>query len=228
VPQYVAPSYQTPKFTCPQCGTLAEQHWTNLLSAGSRLTVNLDSFQWCVCQSCERPSLWLQPSLGSDTVALGQMVWPVYGGPPPHDEMPAEALRHYEQARRVFGASPQAAAALLRVATQAIVNHLLGRDDLTLDKAIAQLAKEGLIRTGVKQACDVLRVTGNNMLHPGQISESEDANQEVAERLFQLVNLIVEQAITEPALIERLYADLPPEKRAAIEIRDRRVAAEQN
>ncbi len=141
--------------------------------------------------------------------------------------MPAEARRHYEQARGVLGASPQAAAALLRVATQAIVNHLVERDDLTLDRAIGQLVKEGRIRTGVKQACDVLRVTGNNMLHPGQISGSEDDTQEVAERLFQLVNLIIEQAITDLALVERLYADLPPEKRAAIETRDRRATAEQ-
>jgi hypothetical protein len=50
----------------------------------------------------------------------------------------------------------------------------------------------------------------------------------VAERLFQLVNLIVEQAITEPALIEGLDADLPSEKLAAIENRDRRAMAERS
>jgi Domain of unknown function (DUF4145) len=225
VPQYVAPRYQEPKFTCPICGTLAEQIWWELHKLRLGSGAQIDRYFWCVCQSCEQPSLWrrdlesLLPGADART-ATGHLVWPIKGGPPPHDDMPAEALRHYEQARGVLRASPQAAAALLRVATQAIVNHLVERDDLMLDRAIGQLVKEGRVRTGVQQACDVLRVTGNNMLHPGQISEREDDNQEVAERLFQLVNLIVEQAITEPALIERLYADLPPEKRAAIATRD--------
>jgi hypothetical protein len=131
------------------------------------------------------------------------------------------ARRHYEQARAVLGASPQAAAALLRVETEAIVHHLLERDDLMLDKGIEELVQQGRIRTQVKQACDVLRVTGNRMLHPGHIS-AEDDKESVALRLFQLVNLIVEQAITEPALTESLYGDLPPEKLEAIERRDRR------
>jgi hypothetical protein len=59
------------------------------------------------------------------------------------------------------------------------------------------------------------------MLHPGQISAA-DANESVALGLFLLVNLIVEQAITQPALTESLYGNLPPEKLEAIERRDRR------
>jgi hypothetical protein len=149
-----------------------------------------------------------------------RMVWPVKGGPPPHDDMPAEALRHYKQARGVLGASPQAAAALLRVATEAIVHHLLERNDVMLDKGIEELVRQDRIRTQVKKACDVLRVTGNQMLHPGEISTMDDS--ESALRLFQLVNLIVEQAITEPALTESLYSNLPAEKLEAIERRDRR------
>jgi hypothetical protein len=149
------------------------------------------------------------------------MVWPIKGGPPPHEDMPEEARRHYEQARAVLGASPQAAAALLRVATEAIVHHLIERDDLMLDKGIEELVRQDRIRTQVKNACDVLRVTGNSMLHPGQISAT-DANESVALGLFQLVNLIVEQAITQPALTESLYGNLPPEKLEAIERRDRR------
>jgi hypothetical protein len=101
------------------------------------------------------------------------------------------------------------------------VHHLLERDDLMLDKGIEELVRQDRIRTQVKNACDVLRVTGNQMLHPGQISPT-DANESVALGLFQLVNLIVEQAITQPALTESLYSNLPPEKLEAIERRDRR------
>jgi hypothetical protein len=205
------------------CGTLAEQIWFTLQRFHNGNSRQVDGYMWCVCRSCEQPSLWRQDpkSMLPGETLTARMVWPVEGGPPPHDDMPEEARRHYEQARAVLGASPQAAAALLRVATEAIVHHLLERDDLMLDKGIEELVRQDRIRTQVKNACDVLRVTGNQMLHPGQISAT-DANESVALGLFQLVNLIVEQAITQPALTESLYGNLPPEKLEAIERRDRR------
>jgi hypothetical protein len=204
------------------CGTLAEQSWSTLQRFQGGNSWPVDGYMWCLCRSCEQPSLWRQDpkSMLPGEALTARMVWPVKGGPPPHDDMPAEALRHYKQARGVLGASPQAAAALLRVATEAIVHHLLERNDVMLDKGIEELVRQDRIRTQVKKACDVLRVTGNQMLHPGEISTMDDS--ESALRLFQLVNLIVEQAITEPALTESLYSNLPAEKLEAIERRDRR------
>jgi hypothetical protein len=205
------------------CGTLAEPIWFTLQRFQGGNSQPVDGFRWCLCQSCGEPSLWRQDpkSMLPGQTLTARMVWPVEGGPPPHDDMPAKARRHYEQARGVLGASPQAACALLRVTTEAIVHQILGRDNLMLGAGIAELVAEGRIRSDVKKACDVLRVTGNNMLHPGQIDAAEDTAT-IASKLFKLVNLIVEQAITEPAEIEDLYADLPPEKLAAIENRDRR------
>jgi hypothetical protein len=149
-----------------------------------------------------RPSKSMEHATEWPSAEVGRMVWPVAGGPPPHVDMPEGALSHYKEARAVVGASPQAAAALLRVATEAIVHSLLGRNNLPLDQGIAELVRRDKIRISVKQACDVLRVTGNSMLHPGQI-DAGDANAEVALRLFQLVNLIVKQAITEPVAHRR-------------------------
>jgi Domain of unknown function (DUF4145) len=218
VPQVIEPAWNAGRFTCPRCGTVAEQQWCLLTAHNQAKGVNvpLDAYRWCVCVACGDPTLWQ-----SERPAI---VWPVEGGPPAHQDMPEEAARLYNEARAVLGASPQAAAALLRVATEAIVDHLLGRSDVMLDRGIEELVSRDLIRTNVKQACDVLRVTGNQMLHPGQI-DAADANAEIAARLFLLVNLIVEQAITEPALVAGLHASLPDTKLSAIETRDRRAAA---
>jgi len=65
---------------------------------------------------------------------------------------------------------------------------------------------------------DVVRVIGNNAVHPGEISI--DDNPEIAQALFGLINVIVENRIAEPKRIEALYASLPEGARNAIERRD--------
>lgn len=63
-----------------------------------------------------------------------------------------------------------------------------------------------------------MRVIGNNAVHPGQI----DVNDSVAEAasLFGLLNFIIEEMITKPKEIERLYGNLPASTREAIQRRD--------
>lgn len=84
---------------------------------------------------------------------------------------------------------------------------------------IAELVADGL-NVRVKQALDIVRVIGNESVHPGQIDVRDTP--EMAERLFTLVNLICEKMISEPKHIEEMYAKLPPEKVAAIETRDKK------
>ena len=76
------------------------------------------------------------------------------------------ALAHYQEARALVGASPWAAAALLHKAAEALVRELLEEMDVGLNEGIGQLVRSGRIRSDVQQACDVLRVTGNEVLHP--------------------------------------------------------------
>ena len=62
------------------------------------------------------------------------------------------------------------------------------------------------------------RVTGNDAVHPGQININDDPI--VAAKLFQLVNVIVENLISLPAEIDTIYDSLPETKREAVKKRD--------
>jgi hypothetical protein len=97
-----------------------------------------------------------------------------------------------------------------------ICNKLVeGEKDL--NKSIAALVGKGLPKK-VQQALDVVRVIGNNAVHPGEIEINEDPA--VALSLFALVNMIVENMISQPAEIDNLFASLPEGARKQIEKRD--------
>jgi len=65
---------------------------------------------------------------------------------------------------------------------------------------------------------DVLRVIGNNAVHPGEINLAD--NQEITLGLFRIINFIVDKAISEPAHIDAIYSQLPDGAKEAIERRD--------
>ncbi len=136
--------------------------------------------------------------------------------------MPQEIVPDYTEARMVLADSPRAAAALLRLATEKLTLILLDRDKIPhgkdLNENIGLLVKNGLPR-GIQQALDSLRVVGNEAVHPGVLDLKDDA--ETAIRLFKLLNVIVENRITEVNEIEQLYAEKVPEtKKDQIERRD--------
>lgn len=65
---------------------------------------------------------------------------------------------------------------------------------------------------------DVLRVVGNNAVHPGEIRVEDDP--EMVGALFQLLNVIVDDRIARPAQIAALYEALPEGAREAVDRRD--------
>src|SRR5258706_7984175 len=135
--------------------------------------------------------------------------------PLPLPDMPKDVTDDYNEARAIFGSSPRSSAALLRLALQKLCKHL-GEPGKDLNKDIGALVAKGL-PTQIQQALDVIRVIGNNAVHPGEIDIRED--KEPVLRLFEIINFIVNQMITQPQEIAKIYNNLPEGAIKAIERR---------
>jgi hypothetical protein len=158
------------------------------------------------CFNCEEIAIWLGEG----------MVWPNRGSVPlPNADIPHDALGDYEEAAEIVDQSPRGAAALLRLAIQKICIALGGQGRLNDD--ISMLVEQGLDKR-VQQSLDVVRVVGNNAVHPGELDVQD--NRSVADNLFGLVNLIVDIMISQPKHVAQLYDGLPENARIAIEKRD--------
>ena len=159
------------------------------------------------CESCRADSIWRGDSMIFPLDRLGE---------PPHEDMPENVRDVYEEARSVAPISKRSAAGLLRLALQMLVDDLEeGRG--TIDQKIGKLVQRGL-DPQVQKAMDVLRVAGNESVHPGTMDL--DADPDLLDALFGLANLIVEQVITRPKHVGYLFSKLPPEKLDAIQRRD--------
>ena len=159
-----------------------------------------------VCFNCERESIWIHDKL----------VYPQGGeAPPANPDLSDEIRRDYEEASSILDLSPRGAAALIRLALQKLTKELGKSGDLNKD--IRALVEDGL-EPEIQQALDVVRVIGNNAVHPGQI-ELRD-NREIAENLFGLLNLIADRMISRKKQVEEIYMKLPETNRQAIERAD--------
>jgi len=159
------------------------------------------------CFSCKKFTVWL----------AGKQSWPapVFDIAPSHD-MPDDVRSDFEEARAVLDASPRAAAALLRSSIERLCNHINGSQD-SVNEGIGKLVRSGL-DVRIQRALDIVRVTGNDAVHPNSLDRGDD--RETAVKLFKLVNLIVEKLISDPKEIDTLFDGIPETKRAAIEWRD--------
>lgn len=183
---------------------------TGLPSIGDKYNAQvyyLNNVDISECYNCDKLALWVGD----------QMVWPhANEAPPPHPELPEEVAADYSEAGDIVNASPRGAAALLRLVIQKLCRHL-GELGKNINDDIASLVKKGL-DPRVQQMLDVVRVIGNNAVHPGEIDLRDD--RETAERLFVLVNLITDIMIAQPKAIQDMYGKLGSGPLEAIAKRD--------
>jgi hypothetical protein len=151
--------------------------------------------------------------------ALGRLVYPDSSDAPrPNPDLPGDIQRDYLEAASILSRSPRGAAALLRLCIQNLC-RALGKKGRNVDDDIASMVKDGLPLM-VKQALDIIRVTGNEAVHPGELVLRDDP--QTALQLFGLVNFIADNRISEPRRIQKIYGALPESKRLAIDARDQR------
>ncbi|HDZ20733.1 hypothetical protein LCGC14_0431740 [marine sediment metagenome] len=209
--KYISPTLNSEAFNCPACHVFTKQCWSFLIGSshadGFGLQMSDERFRVSVCEHCRFPTIWLGD----------EMIYPNdLAAEPPNVDLDDDVKADYNEARAIVNRSPRGAAALLRLAIQKLCKQL-GKPGDNINADISALVADGL-PTRVQQALDVVRVVGNNAVHPGAMDLSDD--RETANALFGLVNIIAETMLTEPRKIEELYADLPESARAAIDKRD--------
>lgn len=201
---YTAPTLNVKAFNCPHCNAFANQHWSDSLISGGAVISN---FRISRCGHCSQPSYWFKD----------QMVYPnKVTAPLPNTDLPDDIKVDFEEARQIAHLSPKGAAALLRLVIQKICIHL-GQPGKDINKDIGSLVKKGL-SPKIQKALDIVRVVGNESVHPGQIDLNDDPA--TTTKLFELINIIADTMITQPKEIDKLYDSLPNGKKEAIQRRD--------
>ncbi len=230
------PEYGNEKFQCPHCNTVASQKWfaaSNASSVAMEILYHLyfsyrpkiddyaqtnihnflkesnnlfestfidhvpKGFSIATCSSCSKFTLWVNKEIVyPKTTAL----------PPPNDDLDEDIKALYIEASLILIDSPRGAAALLRLALQKLLKQV-GKGGKSINDAIKELVSEGSDPT-IQKALDLIRVVGNNAVHPGQIDLGD--NSDIAQKLFKTFNFIAKKLITEPKEMEQFYDEVIP------------------
>lgn len=217
--KHVAPSFRAEAYTCMFCSVLTTMTWIPLWirpNAGYRKS----SFQLCRCDHCDEQSLWLNTTpddAENEDAVTGRLIMPsTVTAPEAHVDLPPVCKSDYEEAREISGRSPRGAAALLRLCLQKLCTELGGKGK-RVDEDIGILVRKGL-DPKIQQAFDVVRITGNHAVHPGEISLEENPDHVTV--MFEMINLIVEELISRPKQIAERFNSLPAGALEAIFRRD--------
>lgn len=233
MPKFTPAAFGEGAFNCPYCGVYARHSWHWVLeteahsnepnqqspnatdyfsiSGAQMFGERIAGLNVSNCGHCRTPALWLGSRL---------LLPPNSNAEPAHDDMPASVKVIYAEAAEIVDASPRGAAALLRVAVEELT-HELGCDPRRrITDKIGELVTKGL-SPEVIMALDIVRVTGNNASHPSGMLLLDD-NRETATALFQIINFIVEQAISHRKRLEEMHDHLPEGIRQQIEQRNRK------
>ena len=206
--KYFPPEYRSGNFHCLYCNVYASQHWYIPTYHVNRLFIDSKTVEISICSRCSQPTFWLSEKI---------IYPPAQIFPPANSDLGEDIKKVYNEAAAIAKQSPRAACALLRLAIEMLLKQLGERG--SLNDGIENLVKKGLSAT-IQQSLDIVRVTGNNAIHPGKIDFGDITD---VQALFELINVIAEGLITQPKRIQRIYDSIPEEKRKAIEKRDRKI-----
>jgi len=206
--EYHPPSYEADAFHCPSCGVYSKQRWGLARQSLGTDYNAVPHAKFSCCSNCQEYAFWIDESLIHPAGSVA---------PLPEEDMPDGIEEDYLEARSVVNDSPRAAAALLRVATEKLLEQVGAEGDGPYSM-IGDLVEQGRIDVRVQEAYDSLRVYGNESVHPGTIDLDDD--HETAIDLFRLMNFIVRRTITDEAFVEAMFDSLPDSKKDGVDQRD--------
>ncbi len=213
------PEFYKDIFSCPHCHIASTQRWFEIYTSISSRSRDPDQRNHTlaphpkisinVCNNCKNQTIWYDKKI----------IYPIIPSAPlPHDDMPDNVKADYLEACEIMDKSPRAAAALLRLALEKLLPQI-GGSGKSINEQIGSLVRKGLDEH-IQQSLDIVRVMGNEAVHPGVIDLKDDTK--TALLLFDLINLIVETRIHHPKKINSLYQKLPSNLLDAIMKRDKK------
>jgi len=205
---YKEPEYMKDAFNCPYCNAYSHHIWNEVMvenMGNTRQDITIGYTAYCL--HCKEFSFWSNK----------KMIVPSSGNAPlPNNDLPEDIKKDFEEARSIVNSSPRGATALLRLCIQKLCKDL-GEKGGNINDDISNLVKKGL-PIKIQKSLDIVRVIGNNAVHPGLIDIKDD--QETANKLFHLINLIVDVMISQPKEINKIYENLPEKDKKAIKKRN--------
>lgn len=228
--KFFSPTHAKGQFHCPHCGVYAKQRWSHLSAISDAYTKrnqfgspisysniygltttsgNLDE-EWTIsiCEHCNGIIIWFDKKIiYPKKITVSN----------PNEDLDKDIQNDYLEAANIHSDSPRASAALLRLALQKLCKQLGEKGD-NINEEIGNLVKNKSLNPQIQKSLDILRITGNNAVHPGEINIEEKP--ELVLKLFELINFIAEKMITEPKEIEGFYEGLPENAKEQIKERD--------
>jgi hypothetical protein len=238
----LASAFET-SFACPRCGAYAHQQWHELRAvpseplrkpppffSGTQQTVvpkldivrvaiepenavahRVQSLRVSSCHACGTASVWAGTTLVHPAVTGRRHA--------PHADLSEDVRLDFIEADEIHQKSPRGAAALLRVAIEKLCQEITGDKRSGLDAQIERLVARGMDEK-VQKMLDVVRVIGNDAVHPGVLDLRDDVD--TVQQLFLLVTEIAEEMIAKPKRLDAMFDSLPQAKRDGIERRNKR------
>ena len=162
-----------------------------------------------MCLHCRHECLWVNEIMYFPDVSIY---------PPPNEDMPESVKQIYGEAAAVAGKSARAAAALLRLTLQTLCREL-GAPKGQLQQEIDFLVANKNLPRYIVEAMDIVRLAGNDSVHPDKVAINLENDADVVPALFRFINLIVEHTISRPKqdneAINAIYSTVSLNKKRA-------------
>lgn len=153
-----------------------------------------------------------------------QIVYPPSSPAPlAHADMPESVEVLYNEARAVASASRRAGAALARAALELLLKELdpEAPAKARLDDRIARVSVK--VTSPTAKLLTVCRHVGNKSLHGDDTPDDAvlllltDDDSKLMDVIFESINLVVDELITRPAQVDKIYDTVPAGVREAAE-----------
>lgn len=137
--------------------------------------------------------------------------------PQPNIDLPASCREIFLEAAQIFTPSHRAAAVLLRLCLQQLLEHLGYKG--SINEMIKEAVKRG-VPGHIQQFMDIVRYRGNDAAHSRGLELNPEELRENAAYMFDVINTVAEHLITYPRQALDNYNKLPESIRSQIANRD--------